>query len=42
MLAGIQVPPESAPEFDRFLRELDYIYSEETENPVYQRYMRST
>jgi len=42
VLAGIQVPPESAPEFDRFLRELDYIYSEETENPVYQRYMRST
>ncbi|EIM81281.1 threonine dehydratase I [Stereum hirsutum FP-91666 SS1] len=41
VLAGIQAPPEDSEKFDAFLKELGYPYVEETENPVYKRYMRS-
>lgn len=40
VLAGIQVPHETNKKFDAFLQELGYSYEEETENPIYQRYLR--
>lgn len=40
VLAGIQVPPNEAAEFDGFLNTLGYPYVEETENEVYKRYLR--
>lgn len=41
VLAGIQVPPSDYSAFDSFLKqELDYSYVEETDNPVYRRYLR--
>ncbi|KZT28978.1 threonine dehydratase I [Neolentinus lepideus HHB14362 ss-1] len=40
VLAGIQVPPEESEQFEEFLRNLAYPYVEETENPVYKRYLR--
>ncbi|CAK5265751.1 unnamed protein product [Mycena citricolor] len=41
VLAGIQVPAQDADAFSEFLVELGYPYVEETENPVYQRYLRA-
>lgn len=41
VLAGIQVPPNEAGEFDSFLNKLGYPYVEETNNEVYRRYLRS-
>lgn len=41
VLAGIQVPQSEYPEFDAFLKKLNYIYVEETDNPVYQRYLKA-
>lgn len=40
VLAGIQVPPNDYEEFNGFLKNLNYIYIEETENLVYKRYLR--
>lgn len=39
VLAGIQVPPADNAAFDAFLKELNYTYVEETNNPVYKRYL---
>ncbi|KAJ3867912.1 tryptophan synthase beta subunit-like PLP-dependent enzyme [Lentinula novae-zelandiae] len=39
VLAGIQVPPLENDEFDAFLKKLNYTYVEETENPVYKRFL---
>jgi threonine dehydratase len=39
VLAGVQVPDADAPEFQRFLDELRYPYSEETENPAYRAFL---
>ncbi|PFH51514.1 hypothetical protein AMATHDRAFT_74869 [Amanita thiersii Skay4041] len=39
VLAGIQVPPTDNDAFDLFLRNLNYTYIEETDNPVYKRYL---
>ncbi|TFK21976.1 threonine ammonia-lyase [Coprinopsis marcescibilis] len=41
VLAGIQVPESDSDAFKAFLDRLDYSYVEETENPVYQRYLRA-
>ncbi|THU95634.1 threonine ammonia-lyase [Dendrothele bispora CBS 962.96] len=41
VLAGIQVPREEYDAFDEFLKNLNYIYVEETDNPVYRRYLHS-
>ncbi|KAJ7132763.1 tryptophan synthase beta subunit-like PLP-dependent enzyme [Mycena crocata] len=40
VLAGVQVPPSDHDAFDLFLTQLGYTYVEETENPVYKRYLR--
>lgn len=40
VLAGIQVPPDSAEEFDKFLQNLGYHFVEETDNPVVKKYLR--
>jgi len=39
VLAGIQVPPEERPGFQRFLDELGYEYREETANPAYRLFL---
>jgi len=39
VLAGIQVPPEERPGFQRFLAELGYEYREETANPAYRLFL---
>lgn len=39
VLAGIQVPDEDGASFDEFLKKLDYGYVEETQNPIYQRFL---
>ena len=36
VLAGIQIPPDTHTDFVLHLNELQYEYSEETENPAYQ------
>jgi threonine dehydratase len=36
VLAGIEVPPASAPAFLGHLAELGYEYAEETDNPAYR------
>ena len=41
VLAGIQVPPSDYDAFDAFLKNLNYVYVEETDNPVYKRYLLS-
>ncbi|KIL66233.1 hypothetical protein M378DRAFT_186056 [Amanita muscaria Koide BX008] len=41
VLAGIQVPPKDDEAFDLFLKKLNYTYVEETNNPVYKRYLLS-
>ncbi|HKP56112.1 MAG TPA: threonine ammonia-lyase, biosynthetic [Polyangiales bacterium] len=40
VLAGMQIPPADASEFQRFLSELGYAYSEETDNAAYQAFLR--
>jgi len=40
VLAGIQVPSDDRSAFDQFLKKLDYPYVEETENPIYNRFLR--
>ena len=41
VLAGIQVPAATRPQFLRFLDELGYAYWDETENPAYQLFLDS-
>ncbi|KAJ8518287.1 hypothetical protein ONZ45_g4648 [Pleurotus djamor] len=40
VLAGIQVPPEDNEQFETFLKELNYTYTEETQNEVFIRFLR--
>jgi len=40
VLCGIQVPPGSKTRFNRFLKQLGYAYREETDNPVYNLFLR--
>ncbi|KNC99017.1 threonine ammonia-lyase, biosynthetic [Spizellomyces punctatus DAOM BR117] len=40
VLAGVQVPPETTHEFEKFLKDLRYPYVEETDNLVYQQFLR--
>jgi threonine dehydratase len=40
VLAGMQVPPTAAGEFQRFLDELGYPNSEESDNPAYRAFLR--
>ncbi|MBP7275027.1 MAG: threonine ammonia-lyase, biosynthetic [Kiritimatiellae bacterium] len=40
VLVGLQVPPDTAEDLKVFLRELDYPYSEATDNPAYIRFLR--
>ena len=37
---GVQVPPDEVPQHRAFLDRLGYVYHPETENPVYQQFMR--
>jgi len=39
VLAGVQVPPEESVDFDLHVRELKYVYVEETENPAYKMFL---
>ncbi|MFO7303972.1 MAG: threonine ammonia-lyase, biosynthetic [Gammaproteobacteria bacterium] len=36
VLAGIQIPPEESAQFAMHVRELKYVYTEETNNPAYR------
>jgi threonine dehydratase len=40
VLAGMQVPEEQSEEFASFLRELEYVCVEETDNPAYRMFLR--
>lgn len=40
VLVGLQVPPDTAADLKVFLRDLNYPYSEETENPAYCRFLK--
>jgi threonine dehydratase len=39
VLAGIQVPPDTAKDFLRHINELQYPYTEETDNPAYRMFL---
>lgn len=39
VLAGVQIPPQEGVDFDLHVRELKYVYTEETENPVYRMFL---
>lgn len=39
VLAGIQIPPQESAEFDLHVRELKYVYVEETANPAYRMFL---
>jgi threonine dehydratase len=39
VLAGVQIPPSEAVDFDLHVRELKYVYVEETANPAYERFL---
>ncbi|MDH5631730.1 MAG: threonine ammonia-lyase, biosynthetic [Gammaproteobacteria bacterium] len=39
VLVGMQVPPADKKKFDEFLRNLEYKYTEETDNPAYQLFL---
>lgn len=41
VLAGVQIPPEQRVDFDLHVRELKYVYSEETDNPAYRMFLGS-
>ena len=40
VLAGIQVDPKRAPEFEAFLEDLGYAFVDESENPVYTKFLK--
>ena len=39
VLAGIQVPKQDNAEFQKFLKDLNYTYQEETKNPAYKLFL---
>ena len=39
MLAGIQVPPDTVTDFLLHINELQYPYTEETDNPAYRLFL---
>jgi threonine dehydratase len=39
VLVGVQIPPNESVEFDLHVRELKYVYAEETENSAYQMFL---
>lgn len=39
VLAGVQIPPDESVDFDLHVRELKYVYTEETENPAYRMFL---
>ncbi|HEX7013227.1 MAG TPA: threonine ammonia-lyase, biosynthetic [Steroidobacteraceae bacterium] len=39
VLAGVQVPPEESVDFELHVRELKYVYVEETDNPAYRMFL---
>ena len=39
VLAGVQVPPSESVDFDLHVRELKYVYAEETDNPAYRLFL---
>ncbi len=39
VLAGVQIPPDESVDFDLHLRELKYVYTEETDNPAYRLFL---
>jgi threonine dehydratase len=41
VLAGVQIPPEGRVDFDLHVRELKYVYAEETDNPAYRMFLGS-
>jgi threonine dehydratase len=41
VLAGVQIPPGDNVDFDLHVRELKYVYAEETDNPVYRMFLGS-
>ena len=40
ILVGIQVPPEDNARFAEFLSRVGYVYSEESDHPAYQLFLR--
>ena len=40
VLAGVQVPPGQEEDFERVLKEHEYTFYDETDNPIYVKYMR--
>jgi len=40
ILVGVQVPVKADKAFDRFLKQLDYPFVEETQNPVYRMFLK--
>lgn len=40
VLVGVQVQPEEREAFDKFLVELGYSFVDETQNPLYQTFLR--
>jgi threonine dehydratase len=41
ILAGVQIPPSERVDFDLHVRELKYVYAEETDNPAYRMFLGS-
>jgi threonine dehydratase len=41
ILAGVQIPPSECVDFDLHVRELKYVYVEETDNPAYKMFLGS-
>ena len=39
VLAGVQVPAADAAQFEQHLRDLGYVYTEETDNPAYRMFL---
>jgi threonine dehydratase len=39
VLTGIEIPPEQSVDFDLHVRELKYVYAEETDNPAYRMFL---
>jgi threonine dehydratase len=39
VLAGVQVPADNSTQFEQHLRELGYLYTEETDNPAYRMFL---
>jgi threonine dehydratase len=39
ILAGVQIPPNERVDFDLHVRELKYVYAEETDNPAYKMFL---